>query len=83
MGWIAAFFVGLLGWLVTHDIRARETALAAARVHRDRRPGTYWAIMTFWVTCLMLSALLALGNYLYQTNCTGEPCTIVVTIVPQ
>jgi hypothetical protein len=80
MGWLAALFVGLIGWLLTHDMRTRETALTAGRVRRDTRPGRYWTIMAFWALCLLLSALLALGEYLYRTNCTGTPCTIELRV---
>lgn len=80
MGWLAALFAGLIGWLLTHDMRTRETALIAAPVRRDTRPGRYWAIIAFWVLCLLLSALLALGEYLYQTNCTRGPCTVTIRV---
>ncbi len=80
MGWLAALFVGLIGWLLTHDIRTRETALIAARVRRDTRPGRYWTIMAFWTLCLLLSALLVVGEYLYRTNCADAPCTIEIRV---
>lgn len=78
MGWLAALFVGLIGWLLTRDMRTRETALMAGRVRRDTRPGAYWTIMAFWALCLLLSALLALGEYFFRTNCTDAPCTIEI-----
>ena len=79
-GLVAALLAGLLGWLLVHDVRARETALAIFHARRDDRPRIYWAIMAFWSLCLLMSALLAWGAYMFETSCTGDPCVVMVKI---
>ena len=83
MGWIAALFVGVLGWLLVRDIRMGATALALVHARRDERPRTYWAIMAFWSLCLLLSALLAWAAYIFETTCVSDPCVGVVMIPPR
>ena len=80
MGFIAALFVGTLGWLLVHDIRRHETGLASVRAHRSSQPTTYWAIMAFWLACLVVSALFALKSYFRDSPCEGEDNCIVVVV---
>ena len=84
MGWIAALFVGLLGWLLVRDIRERETALVTIQAYRASRPVVYWAIIAFWSICLLLCLLLALGAYFQEAYCEGEEtCVLVLQVAPQ
>lgn len=79
MGWVAALFVGLLAWLLAHDVRSRETAIAMLHARRDTHPRVYWLIMAFWVMCLLLSALLTLGAYIGETMCERQnPCVVTI-----
>ena len=83
MGWIAAFLLGLLGWVLARDVRTRRTALATISAHRDDQPGTYWAIMGFWGGCLLICAVLMWGA-LESDPCTEQsPCDIIVTAATQ
>ena len=79
-GFVAALLAGLLGWLLVHDVRTRETALAIFHARRDDRPRIYWAIMAFWSLCLLMSAIVAWGAYVIQTACRDAACPLVVTI---
>jgi hypothetical protein len=80
VGFIAALFVGTLGWLLVHDIQRHETALVSVRAHRGSQPVAYWAIMAFWLACLVISALFALASYVPDSACEGEKNCIVVVL---
>ena len=83
MGWVAAFLVGLLGWVLVRDVRGRETALALIRAHRDDQPRAYWAIMGFWLICLLVCAFLTLGAYIGDTCRETNPCVVIIKAPPQ
>ena len=82
MGFVAALFVGVLGWLLVHDIRTHKTGLATIRAHRGDKPAAYWAVMAFWLLCLVVSALFALDGYFPDPACEGvDNCIVVVSRV--